>query len=62
MQFYLIDLIYRNSRMSCVCLAPSAASGTRAPLSGFVFIISILKTAMGMGCFKLGQAGWLLAH
>ena len=36
------------------------ASGTRPPLPGFVYVLSIFKTVMGMAGGKLGDGRWLL--
>ena len=37
-----------------------SAGGSRPTLPGFVFVISIFKTVMGMAGGKLGAGGWLL--
>ena len=55
MRFYLIGLIYRNSRMSCVCLASLVEVASDRQNPRFVFGVSIFETAVGMVCNGFGE-------
>ncbi len=38
------------------------AGGSRPIIPGFVFVISVFKTDVGMDYGKFGAVGWLLAN
>ena len=55
MRFYLIGLIYRNSRMSQRLFGKFGGGFARPTLSRFVFGFSIFETDVGMVCNEFGQ-------